>query len=56
MDKKFGYYVLLGLFIGSVFGIGLGSANGNTYLGLGMGVLIGVFIGWFLAVADLPRR
>ena len=56
MDKRFGYYVLLGLLIGSVFGFGYASANGNTFLGLWMGVLIGIFVGWFLAVADLHQR
>ena len=54
MDRKFGFYVLLGVVIGSVFGIGFGSANGNIHLGLGIGILSCVFIVWFLAVANLP--
>jgi hypothetical protein len=56
MDKRFGYYVLLGLLIGNVFGLGYAAANGNTFLGLWMGALIGVFTGWFLAAANLVHR
>ena len=55
MDKRFGYYVLLGLLIGAVFGQGLGSANENTFLGLGIGALVGVFLGWFIAAAVLNQ-
>ena len=51
MDKKFGYYVLVGLLIGAVFGSSLTSANGNIFLGSGIGALIGVFLGWFIAAA-----
>jgi uncharacterized membrane protein YgaE (UPF0421/DUF939 family) len=54
MDKKYGFYVLLGVVIGIVFGIGFGSANGNVPLGLGIGILTGVFAVWFLAAANLP--
>ena len=55
MDKKFGYYVLLGLLIGAVYGAGLDTSNGNIFLGLWIGVLIGVFIGWFFAIADVHQ-
>jgi hypothetical protein len=54
MDKKYGFYVFLGVVIGLVFGIGFGSANGNVPLGLGIGILTGVFTVWFLSVANLP--
>jgi ABC-type uncharacterized transport system permease subunit len=56
MDKKFGYVVLLGLLIGAVFGMGIGSANGNPLLGIGIGALAGVFLGWFIAAAVLQEE
>ena len=56
MERKFGYYIVLGLLIGMVFGMGLGAANGNTIWGIGLGALFGVFIGWFVAAAALQNR
>ena len=56
MERKFGYYIVLGLLIGVVFGMGLGAANGNTIWGIGLGALFGVFIGWFVAAAALQNR
>ena len=56
MERKFGYYIVLGLLIGAVFGLGLGAANGNTIWGIGLGALFGVFIGWFVAAAALQSR
>ncbi|GIK42944.1 MAG: hypothetical protein BroJett011_67770 [Chloroflexota bacterium] len=56
MERKFGYYILLGLVIGVVFGMGLGAANGNAIWGIWLGALGGVFIGWFIAVAALENR
>ena len=56
MDRKFGYYIVLGLLIGVVFGIGMGAASGNTIWGIGLGALFGVFIGWFIAVAAQNRN
>ena len=55
MDKKFGYYVFGGLLIGAVFGL-LWSANGNPILGVALGALAGVALGWFIAAADLENR
>lgn len=54
MDKKFGYYVFGGLLIGAVFG-SLWAANGNILLGIGIGALVGVAIGWFSAAAVLEK-
>ena len=51
MDRKFGIYIVLGLVIGAVFGMGVGAASGNIIFGLGLGALFGVFIGWFVAAA-----
>jgi uncharacterized protein YcfJ len=56
MDRRFGYYIVLGLVIGVVFGMGVGAASGNTLLGIGFGALGGVFIGWFVAAAALQNR
>ena len=58
MERKIGYYSFLGLVIGTVFGLGLGAANGNTIWGIGFGALFGVFIGWFVAVAvfENPKK
>ncbi|HET9908222.1 MAG TPA: hypothetical protein VFQ23_16340 [Anaerolineales bacterium] len=55
MDKKFTFYILLGLVIGAFFGQGIGATNGNAFLGLGIGALIGVCIGWFLSAIDLRQ-
>ena len=54
MDKKFGYYVFGGALIGAVFG-SLWAANGNTILGMTLGALAGVAIGWFIAAAALEK-
>ena len=56
MERKFGYYIILGLAIGVVFGMGMGAANGNTLFGIGLGALFGVFIGWFVAAAAQNRK
>lgn len=56
MDKRFGYFVFGGLLIGGIFGLGLGAANENVLFGIGIGALVGAFLGWFLAVAMLPKR
>ena len=55
MDKKFGYYVFGGLLIGAVFG-SLWTANGNSLLGMALGALAGVAIGWFIAAAALEKN
>ncbi len=55
MDRRFGYFLFLGLVVGALFGLGFGSANGNALLGLGFGALGGVFLGWFLATIAAER-
>lgn len=55
MDRKFGYYVFLGLLIGAVFG-SLWSANGNSILGITLGGLAGAAIGWFIAAALIENE
>ncbi len=56
MDRRFGYFLFLGLAIGALFGAGIGAANGNALLGLGFGALAGVAIGWFAAAAAMQRE
>lgn len=56
MERKFGYYIFLGLVIGVIFGMGVGAANGNPLFGIGLGALGGVFIGWFVAAAACENR
>lgn len=51
MDKNFGYFIFLSLLICALFGFGLGSVNGYPYHGLGIGALVGAFLGWFVAAA-----
>jgi len=55
MDKKFGYYVFGGLLIGAFLGWGW-SANGNSILGISIGALAGVALGWFIAAAVLEKE
>lgn len=55
MDKKIGIYVVVGLLIGAVFGLGVGAANGNAITGIGIGALVGVFLAWFIAAAILEK-
>ncbi len=51
MDQKHARYVFLGLAIGTAMGILFGAASGNPVLGMGVGALAGVFVGWFVAAA-----
>ncbi|MBL8079923.1 MAG: hypothetical protein JNM55_18285 [Anaerolineales bacterium] len=49
MNKKFGLFILLGLFLGGTFGIFFAAPLENPLLGVAIGALGGVFIGWFIA-------
>ncbi len=51
MDRKIGGYIAAGLAIGSALGLLWGPMIGNAALGIGIGALAGVFIGWFAAAA-----
>lgn len=54
-EKKFGTYVFVSLAVCALIGAGLGLSNGNTFNGLWIGALIGVFIGWFIAAVVLRK-
>lgn len=55
MDKTFGYYLFGGALIGAFFGW-LWSASNNPLMGMGIGALIGVALGWFAAAAVLQKK
>jgi hypothetical protein len=48
MDRKYAYYVFLGLLIGAVFGA-FWRVPGNASLSLLYGALAGAGLGWFIA-------
>lgn len=56
MDKTPAYYIFLGLLIGAILGLGVGALNGNPIHGLQLGAMVGLFIGWFIAVNPLEKR
>lgn len=56
MDKKIGLFILLGMLIGGTFGIFLAAPLENPLLGVALGALGGVFIGWFIAAAFLETK
>jgi ABC-type uncharacterized transport system permease subunit len=55
MDKKFGYYVFGGALIGASFGL-IWAGGDNPLVGLGIGALIGIAIGWFIAAYVLEQE
>lgn len=55
MDKKFGYYIFGGLLIGALLGW-MWSASSNPLIGMGIGALVGLAIGWFAAAAKFQQN
>lgn len=51
MNKKYAIYIVLGLFIGALFGVSFTPVIENDALGVLRGALAGVFLGWFIAAA-----
>ena len=50
MNKKYGWYILVGVIIGATFGpASLAPAIENKSLATALGALGGLFIGWFIA-------
>lgn len=54
-ERKFGMYIFGGALIGAALG-SLWSAGNNPLVGLGIGALIGMAIGWFAAAAMLQQN
>jgi ABC-type uncharacterized transport system permease subunit len=55
MEKTFGYFVFGGLLVGAMFGL-IWAGGRTPLLGLGIGALVGVAIGWFAAAAYLEQK
>ncbi|GAB4462691.1 MAG: hypothetical protein Kow0031_41170 [Anaerolineae bacterium] len=51
MERKFGYFILMGLVTGALLGLAVGATSGNLMWAIGLGSLAGLFIGWFAAAA-----
>ncbi len=51
MEHKGGGCTAAGLVIGSALGVMWGPIISNAALGIGVGALAGLFIGWFVAAA-----
>lgn len=55
MEKTFGYFIFGGLLIGAMFGL-IWAGGRNPVMGIGIGALVGVSLGWFIAAAVLEQR
>lgn len=55
MEKTFGYFVFGGALIGAFLGWAW-SASNNPIMGLIIGALVGVAIGWFAAAAVMEKN
>jgi ABC-type uncharacterized transport system permease subunit len=51
MGRRLGIYLDLGLLIGAIFSVALGTGSDSPLLGIGLGALLGVFAGWFAYAA-----
>lgn len=55
MEKTFGYFIFGGLLIGAMFGL-IWAGGRNPVMGIGIGALVGVSLGWFIAAAVFEQR
>ena len=55
MDKTFGYFIFGGLLIGAMFGL-IWAGGSNSLMGIGIGALVGMAIGWFAAAAAQEQK
>jgi ABC-type uncharacterized transport system permease subunit len=56
MDNKvFGYFIFGGLLIGALFGLAWAGGD-NPLMGIAIGAMVGVAIGWFAGAAFLEQR
>ena len=56
MEKRFGIFILFGLLIGAAFGTFFGAAAENPLFSVGIGALVGLFLGWFIAAIVLETQ
>jgi len=56
LNKKFGVFIFLGLLIGGQLGVFFGAALANPILGVALGALAGIFLGWFIAAIDFEIK
>ena len=49
MERKFGYYILFGLILGTILGVFWERAADDMRLFILFGAFGGVFMGWFVA-------
>ena len=49
MERKFGYYILFGLILGTILGVFWERATDDMTLFILFGAFGGVFMGWFVA-------
>ena len=52
MNKKQVSLIFVGVIIGALFGTAFGPAIGNTALATALGAFGGLFVAWFMVVAD----
>ena len=55
MERTFGYFIFGGLLIGAMFGL-IWAGSRNPVMGIGIGAMVGVALGWFIAAAVLEQR
>lgn len=51
MERRIGYFAFAGSAIGAALGLLIAAPSGRALAGLGIGALVGVFLGWFIAAA-----
>ena len=56
MKRKFALLIFVGMGFGAIYGVFLGTAIENSILGVAIGAISGMFIGWFGAVAAQERQ
>jgi ABC-type uncharacterized transport system permease subunit len=55
MDKRFGYYVFGGMLLGVFLGL-IWTTGGNAIMGIVIGAVVGMAIGWFAAAYAMENE
>lgn len=55
MDNSPAFPIFLGLLIGAMFGLLIGTINGNAVHGMQLGAMAGLFIGWLVTTLALQK-